>query len=227
MRFKKLFLVTGTMVLIISGYWIFQYSISFSSFYFQKEYNSDFGRINDIIEKVEHFDYDEYLNCSLDNYPLKPNYVNAEILENFSQEIEENRIKYYIYPIMSGYQNSLEYAFNAQNASYFNYTLNNYTEINPDEPYLSVRLTIKSDTFDDVFLNNVSMESCLYINESFFANPYQVEWERHISDVIFVTTTFRLATNGCWYVFVQNIILNQQLEVVFILINGYSLACVI
>lgn len=223
MRFKKLFIVSGTLLLIISGYWIFQYSISFSSFYFQKEYNSDLSRINEIIEKVEHFDYNMNLNCSLDHYPSKPNYVNAEILENLSQEIEENRIKYYIYPILSGFQNSLEYAFSAQNSSYFNYTLNNYT----NEPYSSVRLTIKSDTFDNISYKNVSMHSCLYINESFFPNPYQDEWERHISDVIFVTTTFRLATNGCWYVFVQNIILNQQLEVVFILINGYSLACVI
>lgn len=227
MRFKKLFIVTGTIVLIISSYWIYQYSTSSSRYYFQTEYNSDLSRINEIIEKVEHFDYAIYLNCSLDNYPSKPNYVDAEILENFSKEIEENRIRDYIYPILSGYQNNLEYAFSAQNSSYFNYTLNNYTEINPDEPYSSVRLTIKSDTFDNIFLKNVSMESCLYINESFFPNPYQDGWERHISDVIFVTTTFRLATNGCWYVFVQNIILNQQLEVVFILINGYSLACVI
>ena len=228
MRFKKLFIGTIIIGLIISGYWIILYSTSFSRFYVQKDYSSDLNGFHEIIEKVEHFDYDTYLNCSLDDHLPKPNYINAEILENFSQEIEENRIKYTQYPYILGilwlfYENNIEYSFQAQNSSYFNYTFYNNTDNSPD----SIGLIMKSNIFNDTLIWDINRNFCSYINESFFLDPNQIGEEREISDIIIVQATFRMvyADNTCLYYFKQLLVLTPQLDVVFIGVYEFIFGC--
>jgi hypothetical protein len=222
---KKIILVS-VLLSVLTGLlsWIpISYNLSYSSFYVSKEYNGDMVNLNEIVEKVENFDYKTHLNISKDPYGVRIlNYTDPTIIDELSIKIEEDRQRHYLQvPFINSH---LIYTFNVNRSSFFNITLEEWDEFEGYFPNCD-GLQMKSESFNICPSYEISPPN-FFLNSSFYPDPIDNGVEYCIEEVITVEISFYysrpefLNSNSCE--FNQIVILNENLEIIFICVYDFS-----
>lgn len=219
-KIKKILLVS-ILLSVLTGLisWIpISYNLSFSSFYVSKEYNGDMVNLNEIIDKVENFDYETYLTCTQELGEVI-NYSSREILEKFSLKIEETRQqKFYLSAVM---RSSMYYIFTAQNYSYFNFTYNSYDY---DFSAQCAVLSTESTSIEICYGGYLNIPNWFF-NLSYFQEPIENITDAQFSDIIIVTIELQLNNvNSNYNAYGQIVVLSHNLDIIFVVVFSYIVA---
>ena len=224
-KLKKILLVS-ILLTVLTGLlsWIpISYNLSYSSFYVNKDYYGDMDNLNEIIEKVENFDYKTHLNISKDPYGIRIlNYTDPTIINELSLKIEEDRLRHFLQvPFIDSH---LIYSFKVNRSSFFNITLEELDEFEGYFPDCE-GLQMESESFD-ICPSYEIIPPNIFLNSSFYPDPIDKGVEYHIEDIITVEISFFYSSpeflNSNSRDFNQIVILNENLEIIFICVYDFS-----
>lgn len=233
---KKLFwyALIVLLIVIITSLFIFSPFISnfivLNKIYYRIVYETDIPDSDDIIDKVETFEYHQYLkmhdyygetldiskfNQSMPQY----NYINRDYINYVKDKINQDRKKLHLWPFYSHYFN---YIFNATEQAKLYFCYSNTTIFNATYENNNAAFVVEYDEYYDNFIGN------WYINSTYVpsvsSQPFTLPLNNTILIRMFIDYDHVYGNLGAeTYHIRQYIALSSDLQIIFVYIPLVSI----
>ena len=178
--------------------------------YYRIKYNVELSNKEELINKVENFNYTAYLNNYFELYEVYKRYIDIDFVNFLKSRIENDTYLHW----ELNYRHYLNYNFQAENHSELYLTYNNNSILNIKDHDNSSIILVEHYEWDEV---------AWYLNFTQIPFVYSENSTIMLEDMIFIEMRIDYGYNcgslcGLWYFIEQYLLLDQNLDIALIFI---------